>query len=109
MLTPGKQNDGAPQPVVGLTFTFAETSIRLCRADLTKVAALVDGLPLHGRIANVLKGGARTVEDIASTLTAKPNSVTQSLRRGRGNLFLVTAGADGVERWGVLERRSVDP
>lgn len=103
---PTKQNDGPRLKPVGLEFTFATEQIGVRPVDLTTIDGLADKLPMATRMSSLLKVGPHTVAQIADVLAAKPDTVEKTLKRGEGKMFTRLSGADGVYRWGVLDRRS---
>lgn len=106
-LFPQKQNDGARLKPIGFEFGFSPTRIAVARIELTDVEGLAEKLPLHDRMAAILRAGPRTAAEIATALEAKPETVSRLLQRHKGTRFtLVTGTEDGVHRWALLDRRT---
>jgi hypothetical protein len=98
-----KANLGRLQPAFGFTFSFDEERTLVRRSNLADSDDFAAQLPLTQRIRHLLRGGAKTIAAIAEELDAKPNSVTQTVKRGKGKLFTLILSPDGVQRIGLLE------
>jgi hypothetical protein len=77
------------------------------RTNIADVAELATGLPLWQRISHTLRQGSKTIKEIAEELDAKQDTVKKALARDNGRAFtLITKTEDGVQRWGLLDRRT---
>jgi hypothetical protein len=106
LYTPGKQNDGERRKPVCLEFAFTPECIDVRHVDPTTVDGFVQTLPLHARLTHLLKGGPMTIHAMADALDAKVDSITKAVNRGEGQQFVCVPGKDGIDRWGLLERRA---
>lgn len=101
-----KSNLGPLRPAVGFEVAFGEDSTAFRPVSVGDTRDLAVGLNLKQQIVHALKGGAKTVAELAEELEAKQDSVKRATLRGRGKLFLfLPAGADGAQRIGLLERQ----
>ncbi len=76
-----KTNRGGLLPPFGLTFEFAEAATRIRSADLAQDAGLRERAGLPYPIKAALRGGARTIAELAEELDANPESVNKALQR----------------------------
>ena len=58
------------------------------------------------RIRHMLKQGPMTIAALATALDAKTDSVQKAVTRREGKLFTCLPGADGIDRWALLETRA---
>lgn len=88
-----------------LEFTFDGDRIHVKNVDPTGIEGLAHTLPLHARMAHLLKGGPMTIAAIAKELDAKVDSIEKAVKRGDGRTFTCVTGKDGINRWALIERR----
>jgi hypothetical protein len=101
-----KNNVGRLHQPFGFQFRFDASQTRVTRVDLADVPQLADQLSISQRIRHLLRSGAMTYAAIAEELGEKPNTITQTVKRGKGKVFTIVLGADGIHRIGLLERAS---
>jgi len=105
-----KSNITRQYPATGFNVTFSETSTVITRANLAEVDDLAPALPLWQRIHHLLRGGPRTVEQIADELKAKAETVRRTIdpKRARKGIpmFALVPGTDGETRVSLVERRA---
>lgn len=100
-----KANMGPIRPAVGFEVTFDEDSTTFRPVSVGETRDLAVGLTLKQQIVHSLKGGAKTVAELADELEAKPDSIKKTTLRGKGKLFFFLPTADGAaQRIGLLER-----
>ena len=104
-LFPQKQNDGERQRPVGLTFSFTSDQITVQPANLADVEGLAEKLPLSARIAHLVKDRPLSFAEVAAELDAKTDSVIKAVTRNT-RTFTRIAGADGIARIALVERRT---
>lgn len=76
-----KTNRGRLLPPFGVTFEFTDAAIRIKSADIAQDAGLRDRAGLTYGIKAALRGGGRTIADLAEELQANPDSVTRTVSR----------------------------
>jgi hypothetical protein len=99
-----KSNIGPLRPAVGFELTFEGERTTVRRVDLAGVQELAPRVALSQRMAYLLRGGARTIAEIAGELDAKSDSIEKAAKRSDGKLFVRVVGADGINRIGLLRR-----
>jgi hypothetical protein len=102
-----KANLGSLRPPVALQVAFSDGRTSLRRIDVAEVEEFAKALPVQLRIKQVLRGGLRTVAEIADETGTNAETIRRTLSRGKDRSFVcVTTTGDGVHRWGLLERRT---
>jgi hypothetical protein len=103
-----KANLTPVHPAVGFQFEFGLDRTIVSRVDPVDVEPSADQLPTWQRIVNLIKAGGgvpRTIEEIATDLGAKPETVARVIRRS--SLFTkLTNRPDGIPRIALAERRT---
>lgn len=101
-----KTNLGPLQPAVGFTVRFGEERTEFKRVNLVAVEGLADKLTIFERMAGILRGGARSIPDLAEELGAKTDTVLKTVQRWEKSGRLVRfPGPDGVQLVGLGEGR----
>jgi hypothetical protein len=103
-----KCNVGPLCAPLGFQFRFDADRTVVHGVDLTEVPQLADQLSVSQRMRTLLRTGAKTVTAIADELAVRPNTVTQTAKRGKGKLFTVVLGSDGIQRIGLLAKEDSD-
>ena len=99
-----KNNLGRLLPALGLSICFENGRTTISQTNLAEHEQHAAKLPLGQRMRHVLqRSGAQTIAQLAEELDAKVDSVEKALKRGRQ--FTRIASTDGIQRWGVAERR----
>jgi hypothetical protein len=99
-----KNNLGRLLPAMGLSICFDEGRTTISKTDLAEHEQHAAKLPLGQRLRHVLqRGGAQTIVELAEELDAKVDSVEKALKRGKQ--FMRISAGDGIQRWGLAERR----
>jgi hypothetical protein len=96
-----KCNVGPMPAPLGFRFAFSADNIDVTRTDVADVADFAAHIPLKVRIMGEVRGGARTMAEIAGALDVPVDSVKKTLGRHEGRVFVRVAGADGIYRWGL--------
>jgi len=106
MLTPRKANLGPQHTPIGLTVSFTSTSTEIKRFPLQDVPEFAEKLPVTLQITGLLRGGARTVTQIAAELNLPTNTVTQTVNRWlrKGKHFIELGGTGSARIIGLLDR-----
>jgi hypothetical protein len=101
-----KRNVGRKRPAFGFSVKFAPGRTTFERIDLASVPDLAVRLPMAKRIANSVKGGAKSREAIATELEVrKPETFRRVLNREiRWGRLIRFPGPGGEERIGLPER-----
>jgi hypothetical protein len=56
---------------------------------------------------HALRGGAKTIAELATELDSKPDTVKKALARDKGRAFVLVFNTDdGIHRWALIERRA---
>ena len=104
-----KANLGRLRPAVGIEARFDEAAnrVRFVRVDAADIEEVAGSLPLWQRLRHALKSQPKTIAELADELESKPDTVKKALTRDKGKAFtLLTNTDDGVQRWGLLDRRA---
>ena len=96
-----KCNVGPMPAPVGFRLGFTPDAIDVTRTDVAELADFAAHIPLKVRIVSELRGGARTIADLAGALDVPVDTVKKALTRGEGRMFARVTGADQVYRWGL--------
>lgn len=72
--------------------------VRFSKMNLADNPALAKNLSITDKLIAQLRNGSKTVQDLASLLETKDNSVLQALKRGEKKDLFVKVGTDG---WGL--------
>jgi len=98
-----KANFSRLHPALGYRFTFNNYTIQMAQADLRNTS-LSGELPLSLQIKNLLRGGAKTVREIAEALDANEASVRTAINRMKDKNELTKAGNSwGLPYQGAME------
>jgi hypothetical protein len=100
-----KSNLGPLCPAVGFEILFDANRTAFARIELMDVGDLAAELPLWQRIAQTLKGGPRTLAEIAGALDAKVDTVEKAVKR-KASVFERISGVDGVARVTLIRRNA---
>jgi len=98
-----KANRGRLHPPLAFQLSFSPDSITITAQEVEDVLDLAGRLPLAWRIRQALKGGAKTLAELAEDLGAKEDTIGKTLRRGRDKKF-VKLGA----KWGLKSQEGAD-
>lgn len=96
-----KSNVGPLAAPLGFEIAFGDEQTTIRRTDLADAPDLASQLPLRLRIAHELRGGARTMAEIAAALDVPVDSVKKALSRGEGSQFVRIPGDGQIYRWGL--------
>jgi hypothetical protein len=100
-----KNNLGRLLPPLGLSICFEDGRAVISQANLAEHEQHAAKLPLGQRLRHLLqRSGAQTIAELAEELEAKVDSVEKALKRGKQ--FIRISGGDGIQRWGLVERRA---
>jgi len=99
-----KCNTGPLLSARGLRITFGGGRITIQPTDLAESDDFAGKLPLWQRMRGTLKQGPLTLVAMAGELDAKVDTLDRTVRRSP-RLFTRVAGADGVTRIALVERR----
>jgi hypothetical protein len=102
-----KANNGPLRSARGIRFTFTDEQIAVDTVNPADEESLAIALPLRLRMITLLRGGAKTIVEIADELDAKADSVTKVLNRHKATFTQIIKTTDGVHRYGVAELRRV--
>jgi hypothetical protein len=101
-----KMNLSAKLPAVGFRIEFEPTRTTFARVDVCDVQELAESLPLWQRIREVVRYSPQTIATIASELNhANVDSIDRIVRKKK-TMFTKIAGADGITRIALVERRA---
>lgn len=97
-----KANTGPLAAPLGYEIDWGET-ITIRRTDVRDIPDIASHVPIAARAELVLRGGARTVAEIAAEASAEADTVRRTLERyeRQGRRFVRIVGADGITRWGL--------
>ena len=89
-----------------LRFDEHANRVRFVRVDAADIDEVAGALPTWQRLRHALKSQPKTIAALAEELGSKPDTIKKALNRDKGKAFtLLTESDDGVQRWGLLERR----
>ncbi|MBZ5586321.1 MAG: AAA family ATPase [Acidobacteriia bacterium] len=95
-----KSNLGRLRPPMGFSVTFGEQITSFRRTDVGSTPDLADKLTVRQRMAYLLRGGSKTMKELAQEIDAKPDTIERTAYRNK-ELFIVLDGG----RVGLLERK----
>lgn len=95
-----KSNVGPLPAPMGFSISFGD-GIEITRSEVAEVADFAAHVPLRVRIHHELRGGSRTIAELADSLDVAGDSVRKALERGEHREFTRVLGADQVYRWGL--------
>jgi hypothetical protein len=110
-LYPRKFNLGPPQRPTAFRFAFSDTATTVTPIDIADIDSLAKKLPLKDRIAHLLRGRARSVDELAAELsdgetdTINADTIRRTIRRysaADAKVKLFTKLPD--DRIGLVER-----
>jgi hypothetical protein len=93
-----KENNGALRSPIGFEISFLPGATKVEAFNVEEEPELATNLPLSARLKHALKGGAKTVEDLAEELDVAPATVRARLNDGRGKW----ATKIDKDRWGLI-------
>lgn len=96
-----KCNTGRLSAPIGLRFEFGEDGIRLLPSDIGEQPDLLAKTSLTFQIQKTLTAGGRTVDEIAKTLDANPDTVRRTLNRLKEARKVVSLDNGRGGRWGL--------
>jgi hypothetical protein len=99
-----KSNIGPQRPAIAFELAFEPDRTLVRRVEAASVDDFAAKIPIAQRMAHLLRGGARTIAEIAAELEAKVDSIEKSAKRN-ARVFTRVVGADGVSRIGLVARR----
>lgn len=105
-----KVNSGRkPRPVaLRVSFDGEEGPVSLRRLDITDIPELNEKRPLPSRITDLLRNGPMTVGELAEVTGESADSISKTLRRGKGRQFTQIHGGAGGRgnsgAWALLTR-----
>jgi len=91
-----KANLSRLHPPLGYKFTFTNNTIDIAKAEL-RDTGLSGELPLSFQIKDLLRGGAKTIKDIAEALEANEGSIKTVVNRMKQRDQLIKVG----DSWGL--------
>jgi hypothetical protein len=100
-----KRNDGRLLPAIGVELAEDGSRTHVRRIDLADVEEMAAKLPLWQRMTHLLRGGPRTLTDLAGELSAPVGTVERTVDRGK-KTFTRVPNSDGVTRIALVSRRS---
>lgn len=102
-----KSNEDRLHAARSITFGFeVEDRITMMTSDIADSPELAASTSLASRIRSALRGGAKTLRDLAEELEAKPDSLGKTLRRMRDVQQLgKKEGRGGGSTWGLHSDR----
>jgi hypothetical protein len=107
-----KANFGPLRPPFGLEMALEQNGdvlqkVTVRHIDVADVHELAPSLPLWQRMKHALRGGAKTIAELATELDSKPDTVKKALGRDKGRAFVLVSNTDdGIHRWALIERRA---
>jgi AAA domain len=99
-----KSNAGPRSAPFGYRIGFDVGRIEVEPTELDDVADLAARMSVRQRMIALLRGGAKTMVEIASELEVPVDTIKKTERRGRDRLFTRVVGADGIYRIGLAAR-----
>ena len=101
-----KANTGPISAPLAFDITYTAGRIGFNSRDAHDFVECAPQVTLRWRIQQALKGGPRSLVELASDLEAELESVRKALKRHEGKVFARATSADHVERWALLARES---
>ena len=95
-----KVNLGKLRPPLGYSVSFGEETTTFKRTDVAESPDLADKLTVRQRMVYLLRGGAKTIKELAQEIEAKPDTIERTAYRNKGHFIVMDGG-----RVGLLERR----
>ncbi len=88
---------------LGFKLSTDELGTRFEYMDVNSIPELAERMSARQRIKELLKSGAMTTPEIATSLSLKEASVRQCLNRYRGKLFISLDPKLNTGRWGLIQ------
>jgi len=95
-LYPKKANLGRPGAPTGFEILFTDTRTIFKRTNPADNAELASGLSLRQRMTHLLRGGAMSIESVASELDAKQETVRRTVSRNTRSFVVLDGGKVGL-------------
>ncbi|HEY2384836.1 MAG TPA: AAA family ATPase [Terriglobia bacterium] len=91
-----KANLGPIRPAVSFLVSFADQRTTFERVSISESPDLAGKLTIGQRLTEILKHGSKTVQDVASELEVKPDSIYKTVQRKDKQFILLEGGRIGL-------------
>lgn len=94
-----KANLGRLRAALGYAIEFGEETTTFRRMDVGGSPDLASKLTIKQRMMFLLRGGAKTIDELANELEVKPESVERTAYRNKGHFVVMPGRRVGLPEW----------